>query len=163
MDNSKSLETSRGNSNRLPSLLKNMIGCGHKTILNYGSGLYGDLHKSELEKHGITLINYDKYIEGINDLSKIDLSKIDAVVCSNVLNVIPDDEEICFEINNILKLNKTTYITIYEGNRSNNTTLNSKGYWQRNETKSYFYDKFLKRYNFDKTSKYFVKEIKEGN
>lgn len=156
MNNEKSLETSRGNSNKLPSLLQYMKEKEYKNILNYGCGLYGEKHKQMMEKYGIKLINFDKYIMGINYISDINMEEVDCIICSNVLNVIPDEEEIIGVIDFFVKSNKDVYISIYEGNKCNKLILNSKGYWQRNETKKVFFDKFLKRYGFTREGNFFL-------
>lgn len=156
MNNEKSLETSRGNANKLPSLLQHMKGKEYRNILNYGCGLYGDKHKEMMEEHNIYLVNFDKYIVGINCISDINMEEIDCIVCSNVLNVIPDEEEIVSAIDFFVKSNKDIYISIYEGNKSNKLTLNSKGYWQRNETRKVFYNKFLHKYGFVREGNFFV-------
>lgn len=156
MNNEKSLETSRGNSNKLPSLLQHMKNREYKNVLNYGCGLYGDKHKEMMEEHDIHLVNFDKYIMGINYISDIDMREIDCIICSNVLNVIPDEEEIVSAIDFFVKSNKDIYISIYEGNKSNKLTLNSKGYWQRNETRKVFYNKFLHKYGFVREGNFFV-------
>ena len=160
MDNSKSLETSRGNSNKLPSLLQYMKDKEYKNILNYGCGLYGDRHKEMMQQYGIKLINFDKYIMGINYISDINMEEIDCIICSNVLNVILDEKEISDIIDFFIKSNKDVYISIYEGNSSNKLTLNSKGYWQRNETKKVFFNKFLKTYGFIRKGNFFL--LKRG-
>lgn len=156
MNNEKSLETSRGNSNKLPSLLQHMKNREYKNILNYGCGLYGDKHKEMMEEYDIHLVNFDKYIVGINYISEINMKEIDCIVCSNVLNVIPNEEEIVDVINFFVKSGKDVYVSIYEGNRSNELILNSKGYWQRNETRKVFYNKFLARYGFIREGNFFI-------
>lgn len=164
MDNSKSLETSRGNANKLPSLLKYITDKRYKNVLNYGCGLYGEKHKQMMEKYGIKLTNFDKYIIGINYISDINMKEIDCIVCSNVLNVIPREEEIVEILDFFVKSNKDIYISIYEGSRSNKLNLNSNGYWQRNETRKVFFDKFLKQYGFIREKEFFyLKGGKYGN
>lgn len=155
MDNSKSLETSRGNSNKLPSLLQHMKEKEYKNILNYGCGLYGEKHKQMMEECGIKLTNFDRYIMGINYISDINMEEIDCIVCSNVLNVIPKEKEIIGIIDFFVKSNKDVYISIYEGNKCNKLILNSNGYWQRNETKKVFFDKFLKQHGFIREKEFF--------
>lgn len=126
--NNKSLLTSNGNSNKLPYLLKKLLGT-KENILNYGSGKYYLKHKNMF---GDNLINYDKYVNEINSLPSED--NFDIVVCSNVLNVIQDDTE----IQNILDYfdalkGKKIYITIYEGDKSNIGKTTKLGTYQKNK------------------------------
>lgn len=164
MDNSKSLETSRGNANKLPSLLKYITDKGYKKVLNYGCGLYGEKHRGMMKEYGVTLVNFDKYIQWLSNIENIDMNTIECIVCSNVLNVIPRKDEIVEILDFFVKSNKDVYISIYEGSRSNKLNLNSNGYWQRNETRKVFFDKFLKQYGFIREKEFFyLKGGKNGN
>lgn len=155
MDNSKSLLTSRGNAKKLPALLEYLKNKEYKNILNFGCGMYGEAHKKELEKYSIKLINYDKYIHNIEVLNNLDFSKMDCIICSNVLNVIPDTKEIISILEFFKSKNKPVYISIYEGDKSNLVKINKNGCYQRNETKKIFYEKFLKNYGYTKENKFF--------
>lgn len=144
MTNEKSLLTSRGNSNRLPALMEYLKDKDFKNILNFGCGMFAEGHAKEMKQYNINLVNYDKYIHGEEFLETLDMNKIDVIICSNVLNVIPDDIEITKILEWFKKQGKPIYISIYEGDRKNKITLNKNGCYQRNETKKVFYEKFLK-------------------
>ena len=126
-DNSISLLTSNGNSNRLPYLLKELNGSS-ETILNFGSGKHYKNHEAMFDG---TLISFDAYVEEINELPSGD--KFDIVVCSNVLNVIPDDTEIENILNYFDSLEgKKIYISVYEGDKSNVGKITKIGTYQSN-------------------------------
>lgn len=102
-------------------------------ILDYGCGKNTD-HVMDFCNHEFCLWRgYDphnkSYAENIFALS----SKPDIIVCSNVLNVIDEDDEI-LKIHILLRsFNKPYFITVYEGNKSGVGRKTKEDCWQRNQ------------------------------
>ena len=108
-------------------------------VLDWGCGKDTALTSGMLDKHGLIHVGYDPNwktrIENVAAMSLLGIA--DAFVCSNVLNVIDDDNtvrDICD------KAAKHTYffIYVYEGDRSGVGKRSKEDCYQRNEkTKSY--------------------------
>ena len=121
-----------------------------KNILDYGCGAYTKHIRQYVESMGKIYLPYDPYNQYIDEAldtrDKIHLllaneCPID-VVCSNVLNVIDDDEEIkgiaktIMDI--IMRAGGFGFITVYEGDKSGIGRQTGKDQYQRNEPlKSY--------------------------
>ena len=147
------------------------IGCGRLETQK--------LIQSELKKHGIqNFYPWDPYHECIvlpivSEYHMANLKENKVVVCTNVLNVIDDDnslesliEDLCNII--VVRLPDGTYrmnpcyITVYEGNRSGIGRETKKDCWQRNEKlKSYLprFNNYIKK-KYDHNSNFF--QIKYG-
>ena len=130
--NNKSLLTSNGNANKLPSLLNTFKELNNLGVyLNYGAGKH---YKKHEQWFGGNLISYDPYVEEINTLPQV--GTFSAVLCSNVLNVIESDEELNKTLDYFDELSKkyvTIFITIYEGDRSGIGKKTKLGTYQRNK------------------------------
>lgn len=115
---------------------------GNGIILDYGCGKY-NRNKEIAEEKGYTWYGFDPYNRPEME-NKISLAvNPDIVICSNVLNVIAEETIINNIIDNLSRYSATTYITIYEGNKTGKGNETSKGY-QRNEKASEYLSK-LKR------------------
>lgn len=106
------------------------------TILDYGGGKY-DKNKEYMASMGCTLIVYDKYNRSSQENeAALALARqgVDYVVCSNVLNVIMEDDIIDDIIADIasFKPKKKIIFVIYEGNKSGTGRETTKG-WQRHQ------------------------------
>lgn len=112
-------------------------------LLDYGCGKYTD-HIRKALPHGITYLPYDPYNqperENMVSLYFVRLAEhvgipVD-VVCSNVLNVIDDDDTIRNIIRHIERIVARTggvaYFTVYEGNRSGIGRQTGSDQYQRN-------------------------------
>lgn len=108
-------------------------------ILDYGGGKY-DSNKEFMAAKGVYLFVYDPYNRSKEHNAQV-LSTIqqcmgaDIVVCSNVLNVIKEENIIQDIVKNLFKYVKPggkIYIQVYEGNGSGIGKVTNKGY-QRNE------------------------------
>lgn len=98
------------------------------TVCDYGCGRYTDHIREFLKEKGIEYNGFDPYwapdgkIEG------------DIFICSNVLNVIQDEQEM-YRIHNLLvNTGKPYFITVYEGDKSGMGRVTKKDCYQRNET-----------------------------
>lgn len=110
-------------------------------VLDYGGGKY-DANVEYMKAKGVTVLVYDKYnrTESSNEqvLSYVAKNQPNYVVCSNVLNVIFEDEIIDEILQNIQSYNAEKVIfAIYEGNRSGIGGETSKGYQRNQKTKEY--------------------------
>ena len=127
-------------------------------ILDYGGGKYNTNRDYMAGKCGADLRVYDKYNRSDNEnretLEWVKENVLDYIVCSNVLNVIMEDEIIDEILADISSLHaKCVYIAVYEGDRSGVGKETAKG-WQRNQKASCYVDML---------SKYFDIEWKNGN
>ena len=83
---------------------------------------------------------YDKYnrSEEENRLA-LSVAHYDYLVCSNVLNVIKEDEVIDEILKHMLSINADLYLfTVYEGDKSGKGKVTKKGY-QRNQKLNFYY------------------------
>lgn len=108
---------------------------GVKTILDYGGGKY-DSNKEYMLQKGCEVYVYDKYNRDAKHnqevVDKMRKDTPDCIVCSNVLNVIFEDEVITDILNDIKSFgSKRIIFAIYEGDKSGIGKETSKG-WQRN-------------------------------
>lgn len=108
-------------------------------VLDWGCGKNTTLTSKVLEEHKITHIGYDPNWKSDkeNNLAKSWLGLANVFVCSNVLNVIDDDnviKDICLKAS----LHEYFFITIYEGDKSGVGKRSKEDCYQRNEKiKSY--------------------------
>lgn len=119
-------------------------------ILDYGCGKY-DTSINFMKNKNCIVLPYDKYnrYEDINQqtLNFCKNNKIDYIVCSNVLNVILEDEVIFEILDNIYEIaNKNTIIliSIYEGDKSSIGKETTKGYQKNMKLKEYL--KYLNKF-----------------
>ena len=110
-------------------------------ILDYGGGKY-DANIEYMKAKGVTVLVYDKYnrSETSNNqvLSYVAEHQPNYIVCSNVLNVILEDEIIDEILRTIQRYDANKVIfAIYEGNRSGVGQETSKGYQRNQKTKAY--------------------------
>ena len=124
--------------NQVPKLHKylvnaNLISPGME-ILDFGSGRYVSGAKY-LTQYGIFCTRYDPYKlpESRNSMA---LSKnYDAVLCSNVLNVIPTKLELLSAFDLATSLSKRGYFSIYEGDKTNVPRATKCGFQWNTKTK----------------------------
>lgn len=120
-------------------------------ILDYGGGKYDSNAEYMKGKNGSDVLVYDKYnrSDGHNStvLNRCREDIPDYVVCSNVLNVIMEEdviESVLAGIQELCGKDTVVYIAIYEGDKSGKGKETSKG-WQRNE-KACEYEEIISRY-----------------
>lgn len=122
--------------NTVNSIYTSSFITGGGTILDYGGGRY-DSNKKYMESKGYSFLIYDKYNRS-EEQNRIALEaarqhRPDYVVCSNVLNVIMEDEVIDEVLRDILRYAKEKVLfAIYEGDRSGIGKETTRG-WQRNQ------------------------------
>ncbi len=147
------------NSTKLPKVYTKVQLTG--AVLDYGCGKYIGHIKHYLYENDAYLLPYDPYNQTnevnwrtIRELKRIrDEKEPLTIVCSNVLNVIDDDEtvqDICERIERwINDTDGIAYITVYEGNRSGAGKQTGKDQYQRNEP-LVFYRKFFRNAEIEK-------------
>ena len=147
------------NRNKLPKVYRKVPITG--AVLDYGCGKYISHIKHFLWDNDAYLLPYDPYNQThevnwrtIRELKRIrDEKEPLTIVCSNVLNVIDDDEtvqDICERIERwINDTDGIAYITVYEGNKSGVGKQTGKDQYQRNEP-LVFYRKFFRNAEIEK-------------
>ena len=134
------------NTKKLPTIYTNinLERLRDKTIFDYGAGKIKTVRliREKLELYDIDYIPYDIYnLSPADNCYAIERRKeADLYICSNVINVIKEDEIIQMIINEIIKLSNTKpyFFKIYEGNKSGVGKSTKKDCWQRNQkTKDY--------------------------
>lgn len=108
-------------------------------VLDWGCGKDTTLTSEMLDKHGLVHVGYDPNwkteIENVAATSLLGIAE--AFVCSNVLNVI-DDDDIIRDICDKAAQHKYFFITVYEGDKSGVGKRSKEDCYQRNEkVKSY--------------------------
>lgn len=158
MQNFTSANTSI-NSTKLPKVYTKVPLTG--AVLDYGCGKYVDHIRHHLYENDGWLLPYDPYNQStetnfrtIKELKRIrDEHEPLTIVCSNVLNVIDDDEtvqDVCDRIQRwINDTDGIAYITVYEGNRTGVGRQTGKDQYQRNEP-LVFYRKFFRNAEIEK-------------
>lgn len=103
-------------------------------VLDYGGGKY-DMNIEYMKERGVDVSVYDKFNRSeehnASVLRTARQTRPDYVVCSNVLNVIMEDEVIDSILEDMASFGSRTIIAVYEGDRTGNGRETSKGY-QRN-------------------------------
>ena len=126
-----------------------------RNVFDYGCGRYTEHIRQYVESLGKRYFPYDPYNQPPMDNAETDelvtmlldnYVPVD-MVCSNVLNVIDDEDEIRYIANGatsvVVKGGGTAYFTVYEGDRSGVGRRTGEDQYQRNEPlKSYlrFFD-----------------------
>jgi hypothetical protein len=149
MDNVTSEKTS---GNFIPHLHKWFVNSCKLTrkeaVLDYGAGMF-DTGKNYLESHGIKVYRYDPYNVSADEnhraLVAFDENQVDAVLCSNVLNVITPDK-IKSTLRHLTKASCKLYFTVYEGDRSGIGKATTKGY-QANMTTTAWIPELKRHFN----------------
>ena len=102
-------------------------------VLDWGCGKDTTLVKNILSKHGLVHIGYDPNwgSEENNSIAQSLLGTADVFVCSNVLNVI-DDDNVITDICHKAEQHKYFFITVYEGDRSGVGKRSKEDCYQRN-------------------------------
>ncbi len=121
-------------------------------ILDYGGGKY-DKNIEYMAQRGCRVVIYDPYNRSNeynkNTIAFVNSNPIQYIVCSNVLNVIKEDNVIAEVITNIVRIKQRNpgckvYISVYEGDKTGKPKETAKG-WQRNQ-KTDYYVKVIQRY-----------------
>lgn len=113
-----------------------------QTVFDYGCGRETELVRSKVEEQGAIYIPYDKYHESAGSLE--DLEKgVDVVVCSNVLNVIDDDETILVIIKRICNNCHKAIFKVYEKNGDSKGNESGNDQWQTNYPLSWYTEKMI--------------------
>ena len=147
------------NSTKLPKVYRKVPLKG--AVLDYGCGKYVDHIRHHLYENDGWLLPYDPYNQS-NEVNFDTMRKLKKImengehlniVCSNVLNVIDDDEMVQMIADRIQQwINETdgtAYITVYEGNKSGVGRQTGKDQYQRNEP-LVFYRRFFKNAGIEK-------------
>lgn len=143
------------NTTRLPAIYSklNMQKLKGKIIFDFGCGNYKTVNmiKTFLSKFDIELIAYDLFnlSEADNCYALERAHEADLFVCSNVLNVIFENQIVQQIISTIVSFSnfnqselKPIFFKIYEGNKSSIGKETLKNAWQRNELTNNYISNF---------------------
>lgn len=145
------------NTTKLPAIYSklNLEKLRGKTIFDFGAGKPEtcQIIRNELWKYRIDYIPYDKYNlpEELNRQNLASALTADIFICSNVLNVIKEDDIIQSIIETIayksLRSNtqfnhKPFFFTIYDGDKSGIGKQSQDDCWQRNQKLQSYLDDF---------------------
>lgn len=132
---------------QLPQLFKLASFKAGTTCLDYGGGAF-DTSIEYLQKFGVAAQVYDPFnrtkehneevIKWVNEIDGVDY-----LTCSNVLNVIKEEEvrkNVLINIWNLGKNGATVYFVIYEGNRSGIGKESTKGWQNNRRAAQYLYE-----------------------
>lgn len=107
---------------------------GGSRVLDYGGGKY-DMNTTYMKDKGVDVAVYDKFNRSEEHNNRVlhDARQTppEYVVCSNVLNVIMEDEVVDSILEDMASFGSRTIISVYEGDRTGAGRETSKGY-QRN-------------------------------
>lgn len=124
------------------------------TVFDYGCGKFTDHIKNAYSDASVRYLGYDKFNKSEKENNDaIDWARLIGIsgnsiicTCSNVLNVIDDDETIVNIIEDMLSISPCALITVYEGDKSGIGKETAKDCYQRN-LKLKEYEQFAKRAN----------------
>lgn len=132
------------NASKLPAVF-NLVDFEEGTLnLDYGGGRF-DNATTALAERGVTNLIYDPFNRTKEHNDTVirairESGGADTITCSNVLNVIAEQEVRLSVIKNIKKLlkpNGVAYFTVYEGNGTGVGAESSKGYQLNKKTRDY--------------------------
>lgn len=131
------------NSGRLPAVYRKAT-FSAPFVLDYGCGKYTDHIREELHRQGRELFPYDPYNQP-DEVNKLTMRAVQVctkhripvdVVCSNVLNVIDDEDTLRFTGIILSHIAWNTggkmFVTVYEGDRSGIGRQTGPDQYQRN-------------------------------
>ena len=125
------------NKNKLPVLYSKVDFFYFDSVLDYGCGKFNN-GKEFCENRGIQWFGYDPYNRTDEENREACTALFDAVLCSNVLNVIDSDDVIQGIVDTIVGTECPYFFTVYEGNKSGEGCVSMWDCYQRNEkTKDY--------------------------
>ena len=141
------------NSKRLPRVY-NHFPFNNCKIVDYGCGRYTDHIQNWAKEHEVQWFGYDKYnqTESNNKTALSQLDNTDYVVCSNVLNIIKEDEVIKKIVDDCIRPGSTAIFTVYEGDRSGIGRATGQDQYQRN-CKRKWYEDLMKEMGYEVLSK----------
>ena len=143
------------NAKKLPVLYSKLAKAGvlaHGTGIDFGSGKYTDHLSDFVSAQGGTMMFYDPYNQpaSVNAATLFHRNRSLFCLCSNVLNVIDDDDAVRNAIRKAVRLGDgIAYFTVYEGDRSGIGKETQNGLsWQRNQ-KLRSYGAYCSGYNVE--------------
>lgn len=120
-----------------------------RTVLDYGCGKYWENCKAYAKEHGaLNWTGFDPFWKPQNLRFRV----FDTIICANVLNVIEDDRELNWCIQNVLTMLDALGVAvfqIYEGNKSGIGRETKPDCWQRNEKAQKYADRIFMNRAFE--------------
>ncbi len=138
------------NKSRLPKIYNLLDKISNCVVVDYGCGRYTDHIREWAKDRDIQWFGYDKYNQDskTNDTSINKLNEADYVVCSNVLNVIAEDDIILDIVRECTSNSGKAIFTIYDGNKSGVGKQTGKDQYQRNQKVKWYLD-FIRDNGYD--------------
>ncbi len=146
------------NKNKLPAVFSKIVFNKGSTVLDYGCGKYIAHIRQKVEEQGCKYYPYDPYNLPESTLPK---GKVDYGVCSNVLNVIAENDIVEHIIKTVCDISETAYFTVYEGDKSGVGKASSRDTYQRN-ARTDWYAELIKSMGYDVTIYKKVIKVKKG-
>lgn len=123
------------NSTKIPAIYQKinweMLPQGFK-VLDYGAGKYIDHIAQFVYRKGGLYYGHDKYNQPFEYNESCLTCNPDIIICSNVLNVIKENEMLRHVMRVMSSYNKPIFIKIYEGDKSGVGKETKPNCWQRN-------------------------------
>lgn len=123
------------NSTKLPVIFKKVnwsVLPLNFTVLDYGAGKYLNHIADFIHEKGGIYYGYDKYNQTPEHNENCLSCNPDIIICSNVLNVIKENEILRHVMRVMSSYNKPIFIKIYEGDKSGVGKETKPNCWQRN-------------------------------
>lgn len=120
------------NKDKLPAVYSKVNFSIFHKVLDYGCGKYNN-GKDFCENKGIQWFGYDPYNRTEEENRKATTVIPEAILCSNVLNVIDNEDVIQQIVDDITGTELPYFFTIYEGNRTGKGSPTKDDCYQRNE------------------------------
>ena len=138
------------NKNKLPAVFSKITFTKGSTVLDYGCGRYIDHIRAKVTEQGCENYTYDPYNL---PSSKLPEGEVTYGVCSNVLNVIAEDNIMDDIIKTVCEKSEIAYFTVYEGDKTGVGKATGKDSYQRN-AKTIWYAKLMQKMGYSNVMVY---------
>ena len=128
------------NKGKLPRIYGLVYLDPEQSVIDYGCGKYFDSYQL-----GDNIVGYDPYNRNNPELLN---RNYDIALCSNVLNVIMEREERIKILETLRDLANTTFITVYEGDKSRHGRVTKKDCYQLNWLRSDYIPELVEVFGF---------------
>ena len=138
------------NKNKLPAVFNKVVFNKGSSVLDYGCGRYIDHIRAKVTEQGCKYYPYDPYNL---PSSKLPEGEVTYGVCSNVLNVIAEDNIMEDIIKTVCEKSEIAYFTVYEGDKTGVGKATGKDSYQRN-AKTIWYVELMQKMGYSNVMVY---------
>lgn len=138
------------NKNKLPAVFNKVVFNKGSSVLDYGCGRYIDHIRAKVIEQGCKYYPYDPYNL---PSSKLPEGEVTYGVCSNVLNVIAEDNIMEDIIKTVCEKSEIAYFTVYEGDKTGVGKATGKDSYQRN-AKTIWYAELMQKMGYSNVMVY---------